>query len=101
MNRTPSVCKYIVHWFKVKHTSQRVGMRLLHCLSKKLISESKHKQCYGVQTQIEDNLVMKENEQFGEKKDINRSKLQNRGVRLRKYYKVNNLKNNDISVVCS
>jgi hypothetical protein len=44
---------------------------------------------------------MKEKEQFGEKKDINRSKLQNRGVRLRKYYKVNNLKNNDISVVCS
>jgi hypothetical protein len=44
---------------------------------------------------------VKENLQFGEKKGIYRSKLQNRGVRLRKDYKVNILKNKDISVVCS
>jgi hypothetical protein len=44
---------------------------------------------------------VKENVQFGEKKDIYRSKLQNRGVRLRKDYKVNNLKNKDIFVVGS
>jgi hypothetical protein len=34
-------------------------------------------------------------------KGIYRSKLQNRGVRLSKDYKVNNLKNKDISVVAA
>jgi hypothetical protein len=45
---------------------------------------------------------MKGNVQFGEKKGcIYRSNLQNRGMRLSKDYKVNNLKNKDISVVCN